>query len=301
MMRKSERHLEEMLEEYNEKVNEYDGTGTYEQRLEAYLVRGTILSMLDSYVSALTDFDEAVELIGLMEAADEKVDTGSYIKAYVSRGELQNADGASGMAQDYAKASERLDALKPTSRHFDYRGIIKMCISCSEDLLDDGYSEDVRPFFHKAEMMLFDKNDPWSRNRYIEALNLIGQSEQDSGRFDESKEHLDRSIALSQELMREEELEDEMALVFALILRGDANVKDLDHEAALRDYEAAISILEVMMAYHRPEIKELLMQTHREVSELLMDMGDAEEAEKHMLRALELNVGNGIISDVDVF
>ena len=77
MMRKSERHLEEMLEEYNEKVNEYDGTGTYEQRLEAYLVRGTILSMLDSYVSALTDFDEAVDLIGLMEAADEKVDTGS--------------------------------------------------------------------------------------------------------------------------------------------------------------------------------------------------------------------------------
>ena len=287
------------MEEYNAKIDEYDRTGTYEQRLEAYLVRGMILSMLESYVSALTDFDEAVELIEIMETVGEKVDVGTYIKTYVSRGEIQNTDGAFGMAEDYAKASERLDKLKPTSRHFDHKGIIKMCISCSEDLLDNGYPEDVRPFFHKAEMMLFDKNDAWSRNRYIEALNLMGQSEQDLDRHYESMEHLDRSITLSQELMKEEALEDEMAFIFALILRGDSNIKEMEFETALRDYEASISILEVMMAYHRPEIKELLIQTHKEVSELLISMGDAEEAEKHMLRALELNVTDGIINDLD--
>lgn len=299
MMMKLDGHLEEALKEYNAKVDEYDDSGTIEQRLEAYLNRGCILSMMDSFISAITDFDEAVELMKLMESVGDTVDAGTYVKTYISRGELQISDGATGMVEDYAMAAKRLDELKPNSRHFDEKSIITMCISCCEDLLDEGYPCNIRPFFDKVEFMLFSRSGVWHRNRYVEALNLMGQAEQDMRRGYDSLEHLNRSIMLAQELMKEESLDDEMALVFALMLRGDQEIKDKSLEAALRDREAAIAILEVLLSYHRPETKELLIQAHREVSSLLMEMNETEEAEKHLLRALTLNVGEATLSRID--
>lgn len=292
-------HLEEALKEYNAKVDEYDDNGTNEQRLEAYLNRGCILSMMDSFVSALTDFDEAVEIIHLMESVGETVDAGTYVKTYISRGELQTSEGAIGMSEDYAMAAKRLNELKPNSRHLDEKSIIMMCITCSEDLLDEGYPNDVKSFFDKAEHMLFSKNSVWHRNRYVEALNLMGQAEQDMKRDKDSLEHLNRSIALAQQLMKEESLDDEMALVFALMLRGDQEIQVKSFEAALRDREAAIAILEVLLSYHHPETKELLIQAHREVSSLLMEMNETGEAEKHLLRALTLNIGDATLSNID--
>lgn len=299
MMRKSDGYLEEALKEYNTKVDEYDDNGTVEQRLEAYLNRGCILSMMDSFVSAITDFNEAVELIQLMGSLGDKVDAGTYVKTYVSRGELQISNGASGMAEDYAMAAKRLDDLKPNSRHFDEKSVIVMCITCCENLIDEGYPDNIRPFFDKAEIMLFSKNGVWHRNRYVEALNLMGQAEQIMKRYDESLEHLNRSISLAQELMKEGSLDDETLLVFALTLRGDMKIKEGSLEEALRDREATIAILEVLLSYHRPETKELLMQMHRETSSLLMEMNETEEAEKHMLRALELNIGEATLSHID--
>ena len=299
-MIRSNTHLAEALEEYNAKVHECEEKGTEEQRLNAYIMRGTILSMMESYISALTDFDDAVEIISSIESKGTRVDPGSFIKAHVSRGELQYADGAVGMADDYAVAAERLTELNENSRYFDRKKIIKMCIECCEDLLDEGYPNNVRPFFEKVEMMLFDKIDPWSENRYVEALNFMGQAEQDLNEFGNSLEYLDKSVKICQELMKKDALEDEMAFVFALMLRGDVGVFNEDFESGLRDFEAAISVLEVMLAYHRPETKELLIQTHRDVSDLLIKMGEDSEAEKHMLRMLELDVSDGLNEFDDV-
>lgn len=297
-MRKSDGYLEEALKEYNVKVDEYDDNGTLEQRLEAYLNRGCILSMMDSFISAITDFDEAIEIMDLMGSIGDKIDAGTYVKTYVSRGELQMSDDAMGMVDDYVMASKRLDDLKPNSRHFDEKSVITMSLSCCEDLLDEGYPENIKPFFDKAEIMLFSKNNVWHRNRYVEALNLMGQAEQDMGNGTGALEHLDRSIALAQELMKDGALDDETALVFALTLRGDLEIKDGLLEAALKDREAAIAILEVLLSYHRPETKELLIQMHRETSSLLMEMNETEEAEKHLLRALEINVGEATLSNI---
>lgn len=298
-MRKSEGYLEEALKEYNAKVDQCDENGTVEQKLEAYLNRGCILSMMDSYVSALTDFDEAIEIIQLMESVGDKADAGTYVKTFVSRGELQLSDGADGMAEDYAMAAKRLDELKPTSRHYDEKSIIVMCISCCENLIDEGFPDNISPFFEKAEVMLFSKDGVWHRNRYVEALNLMGQAEQNMNRDTESLGHLNRSISLAQQLMKEEALDDETALVFALTLRGDLEIKDGLLEEALRDREASIAILEVLLSYHRSETKELLMQMHRETSSLLMEMNETEEAEKHLLRALELNVSEATLNRID--
>ncbi len=298
-MSRSDSHLEESLEDYNRKVDECEEGGTNEQRLEAYVNRGCVLSMMDSFISAVTDFDEAEEIMELMGSLGEPVDAGTYVKAYVSRGELRTSDGAAGMAEDYSKASGRLHELGPKSRHFDERGIVKMCISCAEDLLDEGYPEIMGPFFEKAERMLFSKTDAWSRNRYVEALNLMGQAEHELGRNDDAVERYDRSISLCQELMGENALDDEMALIFALVSRGDSEAQDEAFEEAVRDYEAAIAVLEVMLSFHRPDTKDLLMQIHREVSEILMKMGETEDAERHLLRALELNVGNATMNFAD--
>lgn len=294
-MRKSDRHLEEALEDYNRKVEEYEENGTNEQLLEAYVNRGCVLSMMDSFISAMADFDDAEEIMDIMGSLGEEVDAGTFVKAYVSRGEIRTSDGAAGMAEDYATASERLDDLDPSSRHFDRRGIVKMCISCAEDLLDEGYPGNLAPFIVKAEKMLFDKNDAWSKNRYVEALNLMGQAEHEMGRKEESLQYYGRSISVCQELMGENSLDDEMALIFALVSRGDLEVEDGSFEDAVRDYEAAIAILEVMLSFHRPETRELLMQVHREVSEVLMGMNESGEAEKHLLRALELNIGEAAV------
>lgn len=298
-MMKLDGHLEEALKEYNAKVDEYEDNGTMEQRLEAYLNRGCILSMMDSFVSALTDFDEVVDIINIIESAGGKIDAGTYIKTYISRGELQTSEGAIGMAEDYAMAAKRLHELKPNSRYYDEKSTIIMCISCCEDLMDEGYLNDIKPFFDKVELMLFNKNSVWHRNRYVEALNLMGQAEQDMRCYNDSLEHLNRSILLAQELMKEGSLDDEMALVFALMLRGDQEIKDRSFETALRDREAAIAILEVLLSYHHPETKELLIEAHREVSGLLMEMNETEEAEKHLLRALTLNIGNATLSNID--
>ncbi|MGE0015315.1 MAG: tetratricopeptide repeat protein [Candidatus Methanomethylophilaceae archaeon] len=298
-MSRSDRHLEESLEDYNGKVDECEEGGTNEQRLEAYVNRGCVLSMMDSFTSAMTDFDEAEEVMGLMGSLGEPVDAGTYVKVYVSRGELRTSDGAAGMAEDYSKASERLHELGPKSRHFDEKGIVRMCISCAEDLLDEGYPEKLAPFFDKAERMLFSKTDAWSRNRYVEALNLMGQAEQEMGRNDEAVERYDRSISICQELMGENALDDEMGLIFALVSRGDSEADDEEFEDAVRDYEAAIAVLEVMLSFHRSETRDLLIQIHREVSEVLMRMDETEEAEKHLLRALELNVGDATLKFAD--
>lgn len=298
-MSRSDRHLEEALEDYNRKVDEHEESGTLEQRLEAHVGRGCVLSMMEYFTSAITDFDDAVEIMDLMESVGEKVDAGTYVKTYISRGELQTSDGAVGMAEDYEKASERLDELGPESRRFDERSIVKMCISCSEDLLDEGFPQLVGPFFDKAERMLFDKADVWSRNRYVDILNIMGQAEHGIGDGFDSIEYYDRSISICHELMAENSLDDEMALIFALLSRGDLEIEDGAPEDAIRDYEAAIAILEVMLSFNRSETKELLIQVHRDISEILMGMDESEEAEKHLLRALELNVGNTAVKYAD--
>ncbi len=293
-MNRFNKHLAEALEECNDKVHECEKNGTEEQKLDAYIMRGTILSMMESYISAYTDFDEAIELIASMESEGKKTDPGIFVKAYVSRGKLQYAISPEKMAKDYDVAAERLNDLNENSRFFDRKKIIGMCIDCIEDLLDEGYPENILPFYEKAERILFDKLDAWSQNRYVEILNLMGNAKQEKDEYAESIEYLNRSVALCQELMKKEALEDETVFVFALILRGDAELFAENMEAALRDYEASVSILEIVMAYHRPETRELLIQTHRDISNILIKMGEDEEAEKHMVRALRLNIEDGL-------
>jgi hypothetical protein len=62
-MRSSDAHLEKALEEYNGTVSELEDGDDLPALLDAYINRGCILSMLDSTVSAISDFDSAIDVI----------------------------------------------------------------------------------------------------------------------------------------------------------------------------------------------------------------------------------------------
>ena len=62
-MRLSDEHLEEALNEYNDKVNRLETEGSADELLEALVNRSTILMLMDSRVSSLDDLEEAMEIM----------------------------------------------------------------------------------------------------------------------------------------------------------------------------------------------------------------------------------------------
>lgn len=296
-MTRSDKHLAEVLEEYNARVHECEERGTEEQKLDAYIMRGTVLSLQESYVSAYTDFEEAIEIITDLEMHGKKVDPGTFVKAYVSRGELQYFKDSEAMADDYAIAASRLKYLDDDSRYYTWKEIVQMCLDCGEDLLHSDCPRGVSPFFRKIEDILMEKDDEWSLNRSVDALNMIAQSEQNVDRYEASLDYLNRSVELGRKLMEKNILEDKMALITALALRGDVRLAVNDIKTSLKDYEEVISILEGMLDSHRPELRELLIETHRDASQLYEQIGNIKEAERHLTEVLQLN----LCDDIDGF
>ena len=66
VMRTSDTHLEEALQEYNDKVNALEAEGGTEELLEALVNRSTVLMLMGSYVSSLDDLEEAMDIMDEM-------------------------------------------------------------------------------------------------------------------------------------------------------------------------------------------------------------------------------------------
>lgn len=286
MTRTSDDHLEEALAEYNDKVNALEVGGTPEELLEAYVNRSTVLMLMDSYISSLSDLDEAIELMGEMAAAGKRIDVGTYVKAYENRGQLLCEDNKDQMADDYAKISSRLDEVRSGIRHYDMKGIVLMCLGCAEDLIDEGFPENSRPFTDKAISVLSNKNDEWAANRLLELYNLIGQSNNMMGLADEAVDAFTKAIYYGEQLYDRDSIDDSMELVFSYVARGDIMDERKDHESRIRDHEAAIDILEVLNGHRKLDDVELLVNLHQGVAAAQMEMGMIKEAEKHLLMSI---------------
>ena len=85
----SDEHLDVALEEYNAKVSRLEDEGPVSELLEALINRGTILLMMESTIAALSDFDDAIEIIEDEEDMGNRIDAGLYIRAYERRGNIQ--------------------------------------------------------------------------------------------------------------------------------------------------------------------------------------------------------------------
>jgi tetratricopeptide (TPR) repeat protein len=188
------------------------------------------------------------------------------------------------------KVSSRLDDLVDGVRHYRYNDIVEMCIDCSQDLIDQGYSENSIPFLDKSIDMLSGRTDLWSQNRIAESYNLLGEAKKNMGLQEEAAEAFTASILAATPIYRKCGLDDEMELVLSYVSRGDIEEKMGETASMVKDHEAAIDILEEMNAENKLDDTELLVNLHQGIAKVLMDEGNMKDAETHLLRVVDLGM-----------
>ena len=282
-------HLEAMLQDCNDRVNSIEESeGSEEEMLDALINRGSVLSMMESYTSALSDFNDAVDIILWMEKEGKRVDPGSFVRVFVSRGELYGDRDQ--MAGDYAMASTRLGEIGENTKFYDRKKIIRMCMDCCEDLLDSGYPGETHPFIDKLHEMLTGREDSWSKNRYIEMLNISAQSMAEMKMDNEAMEYFSDAIDIGISLSEKNLLEDLMSLIFAFVSRGDIEQRKGLIDLHLADRKVAISLLEDLMSMNKLDDITLLIRLHQDVANTYLTLNMVKEAEEHLMREVMLNM-----------
>ena len=282
-------HLEALLQDCNDRVNHLDELGgSDEEMLDALINRGSVLSMMEYYTSALSDFNDAVDIIIRTEREGKKTDPGSFVRVFVSRGELNgNSDQ---MAEDYAMASTRLNEINENTKFYDRKKIIRMCLDCCEDLLDSEHPVETSSFIDKLNEMLAGRDDSWSKNRYLEMLNISAQSMKEMNMNDEAMEYFSDAIAAGIELVDKNSLEDLMSLIFAFVIRGDIEQEKGMIDQYFVDRKAAISLLEELMSMNKLDDISLLIRLHQDMASTYLTLNQVKEAEEHLMREVMLNM-----------
>lgn len=286
----SDAHLQKALEEYNEKVDRLERDDNTRELLDAYINRGCILSMMGSNVSAISDFDDAIDIITDLENSGNTVDAGYFVKVYISRGELENDSTGKDMADDYRIAASKLDLVGPGSKYFDEKSLINTCLDCAGDLIDNGFPEDAVPFIDKVHSMVSGKDDEYSRNYLLEAYNLYGQSLMDNEEYEKAYGYFTKAVDLGKALYDEGLISDEMDLVLAYVSRGDIDEHLEKDKEYFDDREAAIEILEDMKSLGALDDEELLSTLHGEIARAYMMKQDIKKAERHLLKQVSFNL-----------
>ena len=282
-------HLEAMLQDCNDRVNLLEEKeGSDEDMLDALINRGSVLSMMESYTSALSDFNDAVDIIYKMEKEGKKVDPGSFVRVFVSRGELFGSEDQ--MAEDYAMASTRLNEVEEGTKYYDRKKIVRMCLDCGEDLLEGGHPGGAPPFMDKLFEMLNGRDDDWSRNRFVEMLNISAQSMKEMKMDDDAVEFFSNAISVGIALYDKNTLEDLTSLIFAFVIRGDIEQEKGLVDQYFVDRKAAIALLEELLSMNKLDDISLLIRLHQDVASTYLTLNQVKEAEEHLMREVMLNI-----------
>ena len=294
-MERTDSHLEDTLQDLNDRVNSLEDGGDRGDLLEAYVNRGNVLAMLEYRTSALDDLECAADLAAELESEGVQVDAGTFVKIHVTMGSLifdQDGDPV----EEYDIAAERLRDLGPDSRHYDLRSIVRMCISVSENLIDSEHPEDSEPFIRKG-LDILGGFDPWSDNRRMELRSLAAEALDGLGNVEASVEQYSIAIAIGSDLMSRGVLEEPDALIMDLVMKASSETDLGRHEDSVADLTAAVGIMESMMENHMAYDREALVTLHHDLASALMKVGRTEEAEKHLIRAMEIGVAGYVSSD----
>jgi len=282
-------HLEALLQDCNNRINQLEESGySDEEMLDALINRASVLSMMEFYTSALSDINDAVDIIIMMEESGRTVDPGCFVRVFVSRGELSGDKDC--MAEDYAIASSRLQEVGVNTKYFDRKKIVRICLDCSEDLIDCGHPEGTAVFVDKLYEMLVGRDDNWSRNRYLEMLNISAESMNEMNMEDEALEYFSEAIAVGYSLFEKDSLDELMSLIFALVLRGDIEQKKGLLDQYFLDRRAAISLLEEMLSMNKLDDISLLIRLHQDVANAYLTLDMVKEAEEHLMKEVMLNM-----------
>lgn len=289
MVDSSDAHLESALSEYNDRVNELESDGDPLQLLEAYVNRGCILYMMEYRTSAMEDLDSADGIIRDLEAEGMDVDAGTFVKTYVTMGDLL-FDQEGDPVESYARAAIRLGELDEGCRHFDHRSIVRMCIHVIENLIDSEYPEDTEPFFAKAMSLVLTKQDSWSLNRRLELHNLEGETADSLNDPQGSIDAYAKAIDVGTELLERAQLDDSEELVLSFVSKSEAEEGIGLLDMYIADMTAAITLMEQMLEYNRLDDTDVLVSLHHDLAGVLIKEGRIEDAEKHLMKAMSIGV-----------
>ena len=285
----SDTHLQEALDEYNRRVAELEDSGTPQELLEAYINRGTVLMMMDYSVAAVSDFDEAVDMILEMESHGYRPDLGLFIRAYENRGQMCCGSDDETMASDYARIADRLPQLTSGVRYFKTKDIVQMCINCAEDLLDEGYFENSVPFLEKAITTLHGKYDAWAQNRVTEAESLYGEACEGRCMHTEAAEHYTNAILSGTPLYESRRSDNRYQLILDRVARGDIRQHEGDGNGFIEDYREAARLLEDMLRTGESDDSELYVTICQGIAAEYMEKGLVEDSEKYLIKAMKFS------------
>ncbi|MCH3978666.1 MAG: hypothetical protein LKJ94_00565 [Candidatus Methanomethylophilus sp.] len=287
-MLNSDEHLERALTEYNDKVSALEDSGPREKLLEALVNRGCVLFMMDSYVSAYGDFDDASDIIAEIEDSGGSVDPGLYVKTHAMKGMTIVEKSVHEAAEEFRLAATRLGQLKPGARHFpDGRAIADFCLDCAQTLIDEDMGADALPFTEKSMSQTVGKDDAWSRNRYMEACSMEADALSGSEDPEKAGEYFDEAVRTGESLRASGELEDDIMLVDAYVGRAEL----CKGEEFIGYAEKAERILEDLEARHALEDRDLLSQLCGEIAQAYMGLHKMKEAEKYLMKQVKLSIG----------
>ncbi len=288
-MDNSDRHLEDSLQDLNDRVYELESSDDVQGLLEAYVGRGSVLYMLEHTTSALEDMESACEIIDDLESQGIVVDPGIHVRIHSIIADIifnKNFDPV----EEYSIVSEYLVRLNSDSRYYDRRSIVRLCISACTNLLDSEHFEDCQIFVEKA-LSITEGNDPWSRNRRVDILLLSAEAKDELNDVHGAMADLSEVIEIATSLMENGSLEDEETIIIALTHRAQFEIDLGMDENSVTDLSVAIELMEAMYENHMLEDLDALINLHHDLAGVLMKIGRIEESEKHMIRAMEVGIG----------
>ncbi len=288
-MDSTDAHLEASLEELNDKVFRLEEDGSAEDLMEAYVNRGCVLQMLEFRTSALDDLFSAREIMEELEDSGTEVDSGTYVRIHTSIASILFDQGGE-CVEEYVLAAGRLSSLTPESRHFDSRSIIRTCIDSIKNLIDSEFPEEIVPYYEKAYSLTVGKSDPWNLNRRFDIETLAAEAFSDRGMPQESIESYSSAIELALELMETGRLEDVESLLTAYVMRGEQEASVGLPDAYIADLTAAATLADTMFENGRMSYPEVIQSIHHNLAEALMKNGRIQEAEKHLIKAMQVGV-----------
>jgi tetratricopeptide (TPR) repeat protein len=287
-MLNSDEHLERALAEYNEKVSALEDNGPEEELLDALVNRGCVLYMMDSFVAAYGDFDDASEIIARLEDSGKSVDPGLYVKTHMMEGLTLIDKSVHEAVGEMRLAASRLPQLSPGARHFpDARSIADSCLDCAAALEDADMCADALPFIDKAMSQLVGKDDAWSRNRYMEACGLEGEALEDAGDKEKAMENYSEEVRVGEDLRSKNELEDPLQLADAYL--GCAGLRE--GEEYIPYAQRAAEIMEELNSRHALDDPQLLSGLYGDIARAYMSLHRMKEAEQYLMKQVKMSIG----------
>ena len=123
---------------------------------------------------------------------------------------------------------------------------------------------------------------------------LMGEAHHDLGVYDDALQNFSKSIEIASDLYLGNRLDEDMmvSFVYSFVLKGDIEDRKGDLESSISDYESAADVLDQLETEGRTFDRELLLDMHRTLGRLLMQAGNIERAEKHLMKAMRMEMPN---------